>query len=72
MGGQEVDGVNGIEIMNNLDMTRKEVKCQTGKGAPNMVIEDLCIGMLHKIILLSKVMVPQGKVKEEIPCQSAI
>lgn len=67
MGGWEVEGVSAIEIM-----TSKEVKCQTDKGAPNMVIKDLCIGMLHEIILLSKVMVPRGKVKEEIPCQWAI
>lgn len=72
MGGREVEGVSAIEIMSNLDMTSKEVKCQTDKGAPNMVIKDLCIGMLHKMILLSKVMVPRGKVKEEIPCQWAI
>lgn len=67
MGGRVVD--RAIETMAHLDMTNKEVKCQIDKGAPNMVIRVLCSGMLRKIILPSKVMVPQGKVKEEIPCQ---
>lgn len=69
MGGQEAECVIAIETMTNLDMTGKEAKCQIDKGALNMVIRDLCSGMLRKIILLSKVMVPRGKVKEEIPCQ---